>query len=51
MLEKCNNAFSSLSSLSVEAPHCLGSVLTANPKEKDVKTLCFVIKFYYYFFY
>lgn len=35
----------------VEAPHCLGSVLTANPKEKDVKTLRFVIKFYYYYFF
>lgn len=46
-----NNAFILFSSLSVEAPHCLRSVLTANPKEKDVKTLCFVIKFYYHFFY
>lgn len=47
--KKCKNAFCSLSSLSVEAPHCLGTMLTADPEDKDFKTLCFVIKFYLFF--
>lgn len=48
--KKCNSVFSSLSSLSVEAPHCLGSVLAAERKMLNpMLYLCF--KFFLFVFY